>query len=81
MPKFKVEIPYIAYVTAVVESPTEEDAVDAALEDSQPTNLVGNGGTDKMIGVGDTNEVTYSIECGEGEVEGDCKLEILVSEI
>ncbi|WP_417459147.1 hypothetical protein [Kordiimonas sp.] len=81
MPKYKVHVPYIATVTATVEADDEESAIEAALQESQPSQLVGNGGYDKLIGVSNTNEVTLSIECGEGEIEGEIKLAIEVEEI
>ena len=59
----------------------EEEAIELALEESQPRGFVGNGGIGKLIGVSPVNGMELSIECGEGEAEGEFDLKIEVSEL
>lgn len=56
-------------VEVTVEAENEEEAIEKAYEEcSEPMNFIGNGGTDKLIGVCDTDSATVSINCDD-EVE------------
>mgnify|MGYP000395061646 CR=1 FL=1 len=70
MAKYRVSIPYCAYVTVEVEASDAEQAESLAFDYSQPTGFAGNGGSDRLIGVGNYDNVKVSIEAGEGSIEG-----------
>ena len=57
MKKYKVEVPYIVYVTAIVEAENKDDAIDAAFDDEGVglTGYCGNGGFGKLVGVYGSN--------------------------
>ena len=48
-------------VEVTVEAENEEEAIEKAYDSVSIDNYCGNGGTDKLIGVCDTNEATASI--------------------
>ena len=81
MPEYRVRIPYIAWVEAIVEAGNAEDAIDEALEHCKPQSYSGNGGSDKLIGVVDADGIRCSIEIGDGEAEGSFDLEIKANSI
>lgn len=52
MKMFRVEIPYLVYVIAVVEAEDEDSAIDAAFDEGASlTGYCGNGGSGKLVGV------------------------------
>lgn len=82
MTKYRVCIPYICWVGVTLEADSEDDAIERALGESQPMQLVGNGGCgDKMIGVNDTDDMTLAIEVCECEAEGNYTLKTEVEEV
>lgn len=48
-------------VEVTVEAENEEEAIEKAYDNVSIDNYCGNGGTDKLIGVCDTDEATASI--------------------
>lgn len=69
MQKYAVYGKVTAFVCVELEAEDKEDAIERAYEEcSGPMNFVGNGGTDKIIGVCDTDSATVSINCDD-EVE------------
>lgn len=48
-------------VEVTVEAENEEEAIEKAYDNVSIDNYYGNGGTDKLIGVCDTDEATASI--------------------
>ena len=48
-------------VEVTVEAENEEEAIEKAYDNVSIDNYCGNGGTDKLIGVCNTNEATASI--------------------
>ena len=78
MSNYRVSIPYIIYVDIEVEADDEESAVEEAYDLSHISNYVGNGGSDKLVGVCSSQA---SIDAPEGYAEGDYELRIEVNEI
>jgi len=68
MKKFRVIVPFPVWVSVVVEAEDEESAIDCAIEDASITSFVGNGGTDKLVGVYGSN---CSIEAGDVPLESN----------
>lgn len=69
MKKYIVTGKVTAYISVELEAESKEEAIEMAYEEcSGPMNFVGNGGTDKLIGVCDTDSATVSINCDE-EIE------------
>ena len=69
MKKYIVYGKVTAFVSAELEAKNKKEAIEKAYEEcSGPMNFVGNGGTDKLIGVCDTDSATVSINCDD-EVE------------
>lgn len=69
MKKYIVSGEVTAYISVELEAESKEEALEMAYEEcSGPLNFVGNGGTDKLIGVCDTDSATVSINCDE-EIE------------
>lgn len=69
MKKYIVSGEVTAYISVELEAESKEEAIEMAYEEcSGPMNFVGNGGTDKLIGVCDTDSATVSINCDE-EIE------------
>lgn len=69
MKKYIVSGEVTAYISVELEAESKEEALEMAYEEcSGPMNFVGNGGTDKLIGVCDTDSATVSINCDE-EIE------------
>lgn len=69
MKKYIVSGEVTAYISVELEAESKEEALEMAYEEcSGPMDFVGNGGTDKLIGVCDTNSATVSINCDE-EIE------------
>jgi len=66
MKKFAVTAALPVFITATVEAADEEEAVDKAYEFFSLTAFAGNGGTDKLVGVSESN---VSIEAGESVIE------------
>jgi hypothetical protein len=62
MKKFIVPFTVICTVYVTVEAETKEEAIDIATDEVYLSSYVGNGGSDKLIGVSDEN---HSIEAGE----------------
>lgn len=60
--KYEVTIPYPVFVTVIVDADSEEEAIDIAYGYESPTQKIGNGGFDKLVGVDEEN---MSIEPGE----------------
>ena len=77
MKKYKVEIPYIVFVTAKVEAENEDDAINAAFDEGAGlTGYCGNGGGDKLVGVYGANlSVDFWDEYYENESD-DIKIRI-----
>lgn len=66
MKKYIVSGEVTAYISVELEAESKEEALEMAYEEcSGPMNFVGNGGTDKLIGVCDTDSATVSINCDE----------------
>lgn len=64
MQKYAVYGKVTAFVCVELEAEDKEDAIERAYEEcSGSMNFVGNGGTDKIIGVCDTDSATVSINC------------------
>ena len=56
MKKYRVEVPYIVTVTAIVEAENEDEAIDAAFDEgAELTGYCGNGGSNKLVGVYGSN--------------------------
>jgi hypothetical protein len=69
MKKYIVSGKVVAYIFVELEAKNKKEAIEKAYEEcSGPMNFVGNGGTDKIIGVCDTDSATVSINCDD-EVE------------
>ena len=69
MKKYIVTGKVTAFISVEIEAENEEEAIEKAYEEcSGPMNFIGNGGTDKLIGVCDTDSATVSINCDD-EVE------------
>jgi hypothetical protein len=69
MKKYIVYGKVTAFVSVELEAKNKKEAIEKAYEEcSGPMNFVGNGGTDKLIGVCDTDSATVSINCDD-EVE------------
>lgn len=67
--KYIVSGEVTAYISVELEAESKEEALEMAYEEcSGPMDFVGNGGTDKLIGVCDTDSATVSINCDD-EVE------------
>lgn len=69
MKKYVVYGKVSALVCVELEAEDKEDAIEKAYNEcSSVMNFVGNGGTDKIIGVCDTDSATISINCDD-EIE------------
>lgn len=69
MKKYIVSGKVTAFISVELEAKNKKEAIEKAYEEcSGPMNFVGNGGTDKLIGVCDTDSATVSINCDD-EVE------------
>lgn len=69
MKKYVVYGKVSAWVCVELEAEDKEDALEKAYEEcSYVMALVGNGGTDKIIGVDDTDSAKVSINCDD-EIE------------
>ena len=69
MQKYEVFGKVIAFVCVELEAEDKEDAIERAYDEcSSVMAFVGNGGTDKIIGVCDTDSATVSINCDD-EIE------------
>lgn len=69
MQKYAVFGKVIAFVCVELEAEDKEDAIERAYDEcSSVMAFVGNGGTDKIIGVCDTDSATVSINCDD-EIE------------
>lgn len=66
MKKYRVVIPFPVWVSVVVEADTPEEAEEVALGEVYLDQYAGNGGTDKIIGVRNSN---MSVEAGECPIE------------
>lgn len=69
MKKYVVSGKVSAWVCVELEAEDKEDAIERAYEEcSSVTAFVGNGGTDKIIGVCNTDSAEVSINCDD-EIE------------
>lgn len=69
MKKYAVYGKVLTWVCVELEAEDKEDAFERAYDEcSSVMALVGNGGTDKMIGVCDTDSAKVSINCDD-EIE------------
>lgn len=69
MKKYIVYGKVTAFVSVELEAKNKKEAIEKAYEEcSGSMDFVGNGGTDKLIGVCDTDSATVSINCDD-EVE------------
>ncbi len=69
MKKYIVFGKVTAFISVELEAKNKKEAIEKAYEEcSGPMSFVGNGGTDKLIGVCDTDSATVSINCDE-EIE------------
>lgn len=69
MKKYIVSGKVTAFISVELEAENKKEAIEMAYEEcSGPMNFIGNGGTDKLIGVCDTDSATVSINCDD-EVE------------
>lgn len=69
MKKYAVYGKVLTWVCVELEAEDKEDALERAYDEcSSVMALVGNGGTDKMIGVCDTDSAKVSINCDD-EIE------------
>ncbi len=69
MKKYAVYGKVVAWVRVELEAKDKEEALEKAYEEcSYVMALVGNGGTDKIIGVDDTDSAKVSINCDD-EIE------------
>lgn len=69
MKKYAVYGKVTAFVYVELEAEDKEDAIERAYDEcSSVMAFAGNGGTDKIIGVCDTDSATVSINCDE-EIE------------
>lgn len=67
MATWKVFCTMPVFATITVDADNEDEAIEAAMQYASLTGYVGNGGTDKMVGTGDSN---VSLEPGDGPIEG-----------
>jgi hypothetical protein len=66
MKKYIVSGKVTAFISVEIEAKNKKEAIEKAYEEcSGPMNFVGNGGTDKLIGVCDTDSATVSINCDD----------------
>lgn len=66
MKKYAVYGKVTAFVCVELEAKDKEDAIERAYDEcSSAMALVGNGGTDKMIGVCNTDSAEVSINCDD----------------
>lgn len=66
MKKYAVYGKVLTWVRVELEAKDKEDALEKAYEEcSYVMALVGNGGTDKIIGVDDTDSAKVSINCDD----------------
>ena len=72
MKQYRVEVPYIVTVCAIVEAENEEQAIDIAFDEGASlTGYAGNGGSNKLVGVyGDNLSVDIWEEPYENQSEG-----------
>ena len=69
MKKYIVTGKVTAFISVELEAENKKEAIEKAYEEcSGPTNFIGNGGYDKLIGVWDTDNADVSIACDD-EVE------------
>lgn len=69
MKKYAVCGKVVAWVCVELEAEDKEDAIERAYDEcSSVMAFVGNGGTDKIIGVCDTDSAEVSINCDD-EIE------------
>lgn len=69
MKKYAVYGKVLTWVRVELEAEDKEEALERAYDEcSSAMALVGNGGTDKMIGVSDTDSAKVSIGCDD-EIE------------
>lgn len=69
MKKYAVYGKVLTWVCVELEAEDKEDAIERAYDEcSSVMALVGNGGTDKIIGVDDTDSAKVSINCDD-EIE------------
>lgn len=69
MKKYAVYGKVVAWVCVELEAEDQEEAIEKAYDEcSSVMAFVGNGGTDKIIGVCDTDTANVSINCDD-EVE------------
>lgn len=69
MKKYIVYGKVTTFISVELEAENKKEAIEKAYEEcSGPMDFVGNGGTDKLIGVCDTDSATVSINCDE-EIE------------
>ena len=69
MKKYAVYGKVLTWVFLELEAEDKEDAIERAYDEcSSVMALVGNGGTDKIIGVDDTDSAKVSINCDD-EIE------------
>ena len=61
MKKYTVTVYAQVVVEVTVEAENEEEAIEKAYDNVSIDNYCGNGGTDKLIGVCNTDEATASI--------------------
>lgn len=74
MKKYQIEVPYIVWVTTIVETDDIDDAVENLGDGTQPVNVVGNGGDDRMIAIHAQN--TSIRACEEPHVLGNIDIEV-----
>ena len=69
MKTYRVEIPYLVYVIAVVEAEDKDSAIDSAFDEGASlTGYCGNGGSGKLVGVYGEN---LSVEAADEYYESD----------
>lgn len=75
MPQFRVTRLERVEVYATIDADNEAAAL-ALFDEHYPglTNFVGNGGSNKLIGICPTDEVNYGVESVEDYLEAECKL-------
>lgn len=74
--KYTVTMPIICNVYIEVEAESEEEAIELAHEEYGVSNFCGNGGSDKLIGVYESN---HSIDVDSEPFEGKIELKITVT--
>lgn len=80
MKKYRVGIPYVAWVYTTVEANDEDDAIDKAMRNT-PTAYCGNGGSDKLVGVSRLNSSIEISDCESSNYEvPDIEVEIVNDE-